>query len=290
MRDTGLGEPGVRRSEVAGAGELVAGDVVLGDEHRPRSELLGDRHTDRTADRVEDDDGPLGRHGGDPGTDIGDVEHRGIVIGVVRVRSGDRTGALHDHDPRRRIWPASRCQVTPSVTATPSRSSSRTYQSTSGPCGPANRATPPSCVVALDDGHVVAADRRDPGGLEAGRAATDHHDRAGRARRLVPVGILGLATARRFADARHDRVARIAHLTRLVASGARPDAIDLVPRQLRHEVGVGDLGAGHLHAVAEQPGRRSHRVPTRPGRCRRSTPGGSPGRRPPRAPRGTRRC
>ena len=107
-------------------------------------------------------------------------------------------------------------------------------------------------LAAFDDRHVVAADRRDPGGLQAGGAAADHHDRAGRARRLVPVGILGLATARRFTDARHDRVARVAHLTRLVAAGARPDPVALARAHLGHEVGVGDLGAGHLHAVAQR--------------------------------------
>ena len=177
-----------------------------------------------------------------------------VVVGVVRVRSGDATGALHD-DLVPHLAHADLAWFAPGGAERDGDAEPVEF-----PDVPVDqrsvRARDPGDTaelrVALDDGHVVAADRRDPGGLEAGRAATDHHHRAGRARRLVPVGILGLATARRFADARHDRVARIAHLTRLVASGAGPDAIVLVPRQLRHEVGVGDLGAGHLHAVAER--------------------------------------
>src|SRR4029079_8094799 len=148
--------------------------------------------------------------------------HQRIVIDVVRVRPSDRTGALHhDLGPTGRVpgdaelhgdaEPVEFADVPVDQRSVRSRYPSHTAE----------------LIAEFDERHVVAADRRDPGRLQAGGAAADHHDRAGWARRLVPIGILGLATARRFADARHDRVAGIAHLTRLVAAGARPDPIAL---------------------------------------------------------------
>ena len=126
--------------------------------------------------------------------------------------------------------------------------------------------------------HVVAPDRGNTRRFEPGWARPDHGDRSAMACRCVPIGILGLAAARRFADARHDRVTGIAHLTGLVAPGARTDPVGLV-------VGTA-CGRGRGRRSAPWSSRRrrtaldrrSRRAPTPPARNRRSSPGGSRGR------------
>ena len=77
-------QPDARVREVAAARQFVAGNVVLGDEHRSRSEFLGDRHTDRPADRIEHDHITVGWQLDHTLADLGDVEHRHrVVIDVV---------------------------------------------------------------------------------------------------------------------------------------------------------------------------------------------------------------
>ena len=142
-------------------------------------------------------------------------------------------------------------------------------------------------LAALDDRRRGRGSPR-PGRSPGRRGRRRPPRPRGVARRRVPVGVLGLATARRFADARHDRVAGVAHLARLVAADARPDPIGLVPRTLATRSGSA-IWARVISTPSQRPGRRSRRAPTRPGRRRRSTLAGSPGRRPPLAPCGTRR-
>ena len=142
----------------------------------------------------------------------------------------------------------------------------------------------------LDERDVMAAGRGDACGLQAGGAAADDRDVAGHGGRGRPVGVLGLAARRGLADARDQRVAGVADLARLVAAGARPDLLGRAGTQLGDEVGVGDLGPGHLDRRADRPDRRSRRAPTPPGRRRRPNPAGPRARRrPPRSsPRGRR--
>ena len=134
----------------------------------------------------------------------------------------------------------------------PSRSCSVRHQSTSAAVRPGDRGEPADPVGLLDHRHTVAADRRDPGRLEAGGSGADHDDVARVRRRHVPVGILGLAAARRLADAGDDRVAGVAHLAGLVAASARADPVGLAGGHLGDEIGVGDLGSGHLDGVAQR--------------------------------------
>ncbi len=117
-----------------------------------------------------------------------------------------------------------------------------------------DRSEPADPVGPFDHRHSVAPDRRDPGRLEAGGAGADHHDVAWMRRRNVPVGILGLAATRGLADAGDDRVAGVAHLATLVAAGARADPVGFAGGHLRDEIGVGDLGPGHLDGVAQRGG------------------------------------
>ena len=95
----------------------------------------------------------------------------------------------------------------------------------------------------------------DPGRLQPGRTAAEHDDAPRRGGGRVPVGILGLAPARRLTDARHDRVADVADLARLVAAGARPDLV----------------GVRHARPSPRGRGRRSGPASSRP----RRTPAGS---------------
>jgi 2,4-dienoyl-CoA reductase (NADPH2) len=51
-----LGEANVGGRQVAAGRQLVAGDVILRDQHRPLAQFLGEGDGDRAADRVEQDD------------------------------------------------------------------------------------------------------------------------------------------------------------------------------------------------------------------------------------------
>ena len=118
-----------------------------------------------------------GQRGG-PGADVGDVEH-GAPSARPRRHAvpAIATGALHDDLAPALPGVRGLARSTPSVTATPSRRvlaieplDERSVRA--GDRGRHRRAA----RRPLDDRHVVAADRRDPGRLEAGRAAADHHD------------------------------------------------------------------------------------------------------------------
>ena len=166
--------------------------------------------------------------------------------------------------------------VMPCVISTPSRSHSG-RASHQRAAGPGDRGDAAELAWPVDDRHVVAAGGGDAGGLQPGDPAADHDDRT----RCFAAGAYQSGSsvsrpARRLADAGDDRVARVAHLARLVAADARPDPVGLAGAQLGDEVGVGDLGAGHLDGVAHVV----RRAPTRPGPSRRPSPAGTPGRRP----------
>ena len=60
-----------------------------------------------------------------------------------------------------------------------------------------------------------------------------------------------LVPGARLADARHDRVARVAHLARLVAEDARADPLGGTGAQLRADLRVSDVRAGHLDRIAD---------------------------------------
>ncbi|MEZ5251269.1 MAG: hypothetical protein R2713_19230 [Ilumatobacteraceae bacterium] len=97
----------------------------------------------------------------------------------------------------------------------------------------------------------MAAHGRHPCGLQPRHPATDDGDVGRGARGHVPVGVARLVPGARFDDAGDDRVAGVAHLAGLVAADARPHTVgEAVPETL-HEVGVGELGAGHLDAVGD---------------------------------------
>ncbi len=94
-----------------------------------------------------------------------------------------------------------------------------------------------------------------PCGLEPGRPATDdEHPRPRGFHRVErPVGersgIVDLVSRGRLDETRHDRVARVAHLTELVAPDADADLICPARRDLPAQRGIGDLCPGHLHDV-----------------------------------------
>ena len=50
-----------------------------------------------SADRIEDDDVAVVRKRDEPAPQVGDVDHGGIRIDVVRRQPSARAGALHDH-------------------------------------------------------------------------------------------------------------------------------------------------------------------------------------------------
>ena len=160
--------------------------------------------------------------------------------------AGDRAGALHDD-----VDPSGTSSV-PVRTSTPSRPTSAAEPVDERPLGPATAASPPSSAVRSTSTTRWPALGGDAGHLQPGRSATDDGDVARRARRDVPVGVLGLPSRRRLADARHERVAGVAHLARLVAAGARADPLGLPGAQLGDEVGIGDLGPGHLDGRARR--------------------------------------
>ena len=95
-RDARLSEAGVRRRQVARSRQLVAGDVVLRDQHGAFAQFLGERDGDRPADRVEEHDcAVVGQRGG-PATDVGDIEDHRIVDRLVRPWTRRRPRRLDD--------------------------------------------------------------------------------------------------------------------------------------------------------------------------------------------------
>ena len=246
----GLGQAHVGRGEVAGAGQLVAGDVVLRDRARPASPSSSARAT------------PIGPP---IGSNSDDRRRRPAARRARRGRRRRRAptassstsysrapgrppGALH-HDRRRRRRDVGRVAEL-DVDAEPARLGDQPVDERAVRAR-RTAAIPPSVLGALDDRARRGRGSRRPGRPPARPAPPPTTTTvARRARRPVPVGILGLAAARRLADARDDRVARVAHLARLVAAGARPDR-----------------------------GRARRRAAWRRGRGRRSGPGSSRRRR-----------
>ena len=236
-----LGKANVGRRQVARARQLVPGDVVLCDQDRPRAELLGQGDGDRPADRIEQRDPSVRQRRA--AVYVGNIDdHRG-VIDVVLAPACNRAGALDDHV-------AARCR--------PSFGDDRDAE-TSTFClqprgqrraGPGDRRKPTDAIRLLEHRDTMPAECSDACGLQPGNTAADHDDIARCGRRHVPVGVLGLASCRRLADTADDRVADVAYLARLVASDARSDGVGSIGHELGHQIGLGDLGSGHLHGIA----------------------------------------
>ena len=158
-------------------------------------------------------------------------------------------------------------------TVTPSAAHSAASQATSSAPGPATAAMPPTAgrcarrrVTRCPRSAATRAASR-----PAGPAPTTTTSR-GCVRGDVPVRVLGLAAARRLADAGHDRVAGIAHLAGLVAADARPDPVGRAGHELGDEVADRRSGPGS----SRRRRTRRRRAPTRPGRRRPPSPAGSP--------------
>ena len=104
----------------------------------------------------------------------------------------------------------------------------------------------------------MAALRRDPRRLEAGRPAADDEHAARRRLRLEPVAApLELAPGRRVDQARDPVVARPAAPAQLVARDARPDLVGAPGARLGDEMRVGDLAAhdaDHVGMAGRQDG------------------------------------
>ena len=177
-------------------------------------------------------------------TKLGDVEHDRVVAHLVLPRPGDGAGAL---DHRVGTGRHLRC-VELHVDPEPGDLARQPRDERLVRPGDRRQAAQPS--RALDDRDRVPADGRHPRRLQPGRTPTDDDDGTASRRRRVPVGVLRLVPRSRLADARHERVAHVAHLAGLVAAGARPDPLGCSGAQLGDEIRVGDLRPGHLHAGA----------------------------------------
>ena len=192
---------------------------------RPPSSV-GDGHADRTADGVEHDDVAVGGQRGRAPADVGDVDDDGAVVDLVLADAGRPPVHCTTADPSGgAVGAEADVDAEPGdLGAEPRRRAARSAR----PRRPARRARPP-------------ARRARPGG-PARRRRGRPPARPGRRRRRrrpagsragdVPVGVLGLPAGRRLADARHERVAGVADLARLVAPGARADPLGLPARSL----------------------------------------------------------
>ena len=217
-------QPNVGWCEVAGAGELVAGDLILGDEDRSIAKGFGKGNGDGTADGVEQRDRAVGQRGAVVHVD--DVDHDGAGSDVVPAVAGPGTGALHND------FTDACCVVdvvfgfvfdVDSGRRALANQPLHQRRAGSGQCGDTTEV-----VGRLDQPNPMPTDGCHPGGLHAGDAATDDEHVAGPRCRRVPVRILCLAAAAGLAHAGHERVARVSHLTGLVAPDARADAVVLV--------------------------------------------------------------
>ena len=137
-----------------------------------------------------------------------------------RSRGGPAANRCTARPPRRRAT-----SVAPVRISAPARTASAASHSTRAALGPATPASPP---VTGSRSTIVTWWPRRPATRATSRPAgppptttTSRGRRAGR----VPVRVLRLPTGGRLADARHDRVADVAHLARLVAPRARPDPL-----------------------------------------------------------------
>ena len=286
----GLGEADVGRCEVARPRQLVAGDVVLGDEDRPRRRAprRGRRRSVRRSGRTR---------------------RRRRRREARRARAADRRCRSRWHRRRPRTHAtrdASRCTARPRTSA-PRRSAPsprRMLDAESSdlaleplderPVRPGDGGEPTQTRRPLDELDLVPTHAPRPA---PSPAPPDHRRRTttslGMRGRRVPVGILGLAsrssarrcTSRSGCGRRGPGTSGCSGCT---AGSRRPR-----PRaELGDEVGIGDLGPGHLDGVAHGR-RRRRRAPTRPGRRRRPSPAGHDRRRRRSlgaGPPGTARC
>ena len=227
--------PAWARRTLAGArspvrGQLVAGDVVLGDEDRPRRRAprrgrrRSARRSGRTARRRRRRADVADAASGTSATSSTPGPRRRPR---TRASPATRPGALHDHlaarPPRRR--PSStraarrrRRRGDLGLPATDERAGRARRRRPARRGGPSRSTSGTGCPRA--GGH--------PRRLQTGRPAADDDDVArATAAGAYQSGILGLPPRRRLADARDDRVARVAHLARLVAAGARADPLGL---------------------------------------------------------------
>ena len=236
------------------------------------AELLGEGDGDRAADRVEHHDVAVvgqrdRRRGGRRRRRRRPRRRRRRTRG----RRAATAGALHDAR-RRRARRSCRC-ARRRRGGRPRRPASRRARRSGRRRRPARRASSRARRASTRWPRIAG----DAGRLQPGRAAADDDDVAGRARRRVPVGVLGLAARRRLADARHERVAGVADLARLVAAGARADALGRRRRAAWRRGRGRRSGPGSSRRRRTRPGRRSRRAPTRPGRRRRPSPAATTG-------------
>ncbi len=184
---------------------------------------------------------------------VDDVDHHGTRFDAVGPGTGLRSGALH-HD----FAGAGFSLVGAEEDLHTGRSALAHQPLDKGPTRPGNGRDAAELVAELDQPHPVASGGRHPSRLQPGRATTDHDHVAGPGGGRVPVRVAPVAArfvaGARFADTGDDRVAGVAHLARLVAEDARPDAVAVARAELGHKVGVGELGTGHLHPVAHPVG------------------------------------
>ena len=239
-------QPDVGRRQIPGAGQLVAGDVVLRDEDGALAQLLRQRDRDGATDRVEQDDaaGVRQRHGA--GADGGHVQDSCTINYLVRRIAPPAAAALDDHLSRSR-----RPRGRPALDGhgEPRQLRRQPVDERASRSGDRRHAAEP--LGSLDHADVVTPQRGHARRLQPRRAAPhDEHLSRPRGRR-VPVRVLGLPPARRLADARHDGVPGVPHLAGLVAADAGPDALRCARPQLGHEVGIGDLRPGHLDGVGD---------------------------------------
>ena len=227
------------------------------------AELLGQSDADRSADRVEHDHVTLVRQRHLTEPQRGDVDHRGIRgDGVVRA-TRPRSGALHDDIARPSAAPPSECARRHRA-APPRRPTTRRAGRSDPPPPPARPAVEDrSTSVTRCPRSAATRAVSNPAGPPP--TTTMRRDTRSRAR---PLRILRLPARRRFADARHERVANVAHLARLVAAGARPDPLRVPGAQLGDEIRVGDQRPRHLNTCAAGIQRRQ-RVPDRDDRALR---------------------
>ena len=151
--------------------------------------------------------------------------------------------------------------------------------------GRRDAASRPGPAVSLDDAHGVPADRRDARRLQPGRTGADDRSPSVATTTVPPVssGSVSSWPVRRIDDARHDRVACVAHLARLVAEDAGPDCVRAHRRRASR---TSAASASSARVISTPSHGHLRRRPTRPGRRRPSSPARTPGsgRRGRRAP------
>ena len=257
------------------AGQLVAGDVVLRDQHGPPAELLGEgdarsgRRSGRTARRR-----PSPAASTCPRADVDDVDARRAVVDLV----------LAHARPRRRCT----ARRTPSVAATSVVAGRHVDAEPARPRRPATRragrsgrrraATPPDASAAARRSRTRwPRGRGDARRLQPGRPAADDGDVAAatrRARTSRGPRSRGPTTARRCTS--RSGCGRRAPGTSGCSGCTGGSAPASPARSLATRSGSA-IWARVISTPSHDAGRRSRRAPTRPGRRRRPSPAGTTG-------------